>query len=32
MINKEPPSPNLPKEIINKTYIRYKEALETLTN
>jgi len=30
--NKEPPSPNLPKEIINKTYIRYKEALETLTN
>jgi len=30
--NKEPPSPNLPKEIIDKTYIRYKEALETLTN
>ena len=30
--NKEPPSPNLPKEIIEKTYIRYKEALETLTN
>ena len=30
--NKEPPSPNLPKEIINKTYIRYKEALETITN
>ena len=29
---KEPPSPNLPKEIIEKTYIRYKEALETLTN
>tara|TARA_B100001765_G_C19496106_1_gene336658 strand:+ start:643 stop:1518 length:876 start_codon:yes stop_codon:yes gene_type:complete len=30
--NKEPPSPNLPKEIIDKTYLRYKEALETLTN
>ncbi len=30
--DKEPPSPNLPKEIIEKTYIRYKEALETLTN
>ena len=30
--NKEPPSPNLPKEIIDKTYKRYKEALETLTN
>ena len=30
--NKEPPSPNLPKEIIDKKYIRYKEALETLTN
>ena len=30
--NKEPPSPNLPKKIIDKTYIRYKEALETLTN
>ena len=30
--DKEPPSPNLPKEIIEKTYKRYKEALETLTN
>ena len=30
--DKESPSPNLPKEIIEKTYIRYKEALETLTN
>jgi len=30
--DKEPPSPNLPKEIIEKTYIRYKEALETLIN
>ena len=30
--NKEPPSPNLPEEIIEKTYKRYKEALETLTN
>ena len=30
--NKEPPSPNLPEEIIEKTYNRYKEALETLTN
>ena len=30
--DKEPPSPDLPKEIIEKTYLRYKEALETLTN
>ena len=30
--DKKPPSPNLPKEIIKKTYKRYKEALETLTN
>jgi len=30
--DKEPPSPNLPQEIMNKTYERYKSALEKLTS
>ena len=30
--DKEPPSPDLPKEIMNKTYERYKSALEKLTS
>ena len=30
--DKEPPSPDLPEEIMNKTYERYKSALEKLTS
>ena len=30
--DKEPPSPDLPNEIMNKTYQRYKSALNKLTN
>ncbi len=30
--DKEPPSPDLPNEIMNKTYERYKSALNKLTN
>tara|TARA_Y100001970_G_scaffold177707_1_gene216523 strand:- start:2537 stop:3412 length:876 start_codon:yes stop_codon:yes gene_type:complete len=30
--DKEPPSPDLPNEIMNKTYDRYKSALDKLTN
>ena len=30
--DKEPPSPDLPNEIMNKTYERYKSALDKLTN
>ena len=30
--DKEPPSPDLPKEIMNKTYERYKSALKKLTS
>ena len=30
--NKEPPSPDLPEQIMTKTYKRYKSALEKLTS